>query len=431
MFANRKSFNRFAKDERGTIIMMLAITLPLLVAVVGLSVDVGNWYYAERKAQTAVDSGAVAAAMTLYNGGYNIEAEESAFDSAKRNEFEPGTGRGVKVQSPPSSGAFAGDLTAVEVTGTEIQPVYLAGLIFKDEVKVETRAVAAAINLDGPVCVLGLDSEMAGAVEFTGTANTELGCSIHSNSYDSESLTVWGDAEVDAVRLSSSGDMRINKMENVSHDTPHITWMQPIKDPYGPEGLALSVPSSPKNCLHNNKQLSSTSSITLNPGRYCGGLRISSSNVTFNPGVYIIDGDDFRVQGGSTLEGDGVTFVLTGTGGKWATVKFAGDTQADLTAPTSGTYEGVLFFGDPDAPSYQGKQLIGNEFLGGSNLELTGAVYIPNQKIVYTGGGTLSGSCIQLIGKQVSFNGNGKVGFDCPANMDIPEILAVAVKLVE
>ena len=56
---------RGRSEERGSMAIVIAIVLPILIGFMGLSVDVTNWYLAKRKVQTAVDSGAISGALTL------------------------------------------------------------------------------------------------------------------------------------------------------------------------------------------------------------------------------------------------------------------------------------------------------------------------------------------------------------------------------
>jgi len=64
-----------------------------------------------------------------------------------------------------------------------------------------------------------------------------------------------------------------------------------------------------------------------------------------------------------------------------------------------------LFFQDQRAPCCQGNTLISNDFLGGTEMNLQGAIYFPNQEIKFSGGASLMNSCLQIIGDKVTFTG--------------------------
>jgi hypothetical protein len=137
-----------------------------------------------------------------------------------------------------------------------------------------------------------------------------------------------------------------------------------------------------------------TMNTTLDPGTYCG-LSIQgptgkgkgddddkkgkgSITVNFNPGVYVLKGG-ISVTGSATLSGTDVTFF--NTSGSIVIDGAANGEVLTLSAPTTGTYAGILFFQDPsDASS---ATITG---AGGSNIE--GALYFPKAQITTNGGGS-------------------------------------------
>ncbi len=96
--------------------------------------------------------------------------------------------------------------------------------------------------------------------------------------------------------------------------------------------------------------VSGANTITLSPGVYQGGISITgAANVTFNPGMYILAGGGFTVSNSAAvIKGTGVTFYNTtgpsGTG--FEPFAISGATSSSLSAPTTGTYKGILFFTD-------------------------------------------------------------------------------------
>ncbi len=422
----------FGKDRRGGAAILIGLTLPMFVGFLGLGVDVTNWYLSKRMLQTAVDSAVISAALTYSYTDDLAAARDAAADSAGRNDFTVGSGTTMAVNFPPTQGAYTGDDAAVEVIATWDQVVYLASVIFGDDVTVRARAVATLVGVPSEHCVLGLDPDFADTVEFTGNSNFTVNCGVASNSHSDEALTIWGNADIISTPVSTVGDIAVGGSGQLQSAAPLRSFQSPFLDPYGPKGRDLGTYGlMPSECTFTSLHLDLGIDTPLNPGRFCDGLKISDTNVTFSPGTYIIDGGDFTVSGTSTLIGDGVTFVLTGSGTDYATVKFSGGTIADLTAPTDGPFDGILFYQDADAPSFKGNTMISNTFLGGSEMVLTGALYFPSQEIVYTGGANLGGVCIQIIGRKVTFTGSGTIGFDCPNDMDIGPIVSLRVKLVE
>src|SRR5262245_24436531 len=64
---------RLRRDQRGTIAVMMALLFPALIAILGLGMEVTNWYMRTRAMQNAADA-AVIAAATNGTANYDIEA---------------------------------------------------------------------------------------------------------------------------------------------------------------------------------------------------------------------------------------------------------------------------------------------------------------------------------------------------------------------
>lgn len=60
-----------ARDEHGTIFVLVALAMPVMLLFAALTLDVGNWYVTKRQLQNRADKGAVAAAMAY---GYRYPA---------------------------------------------------------------------------------------------------------------------------------------------------------------------------------------------------------------------------------------------------------------------------------------------------------------------------------------------------------------------
>jgi hypothetical protein len=146
-----------------------------------------------------------------------------------------------------------------------------------------------------------------------------------------------------------------------------------------------------------------SSTYTISPGRYCGGLTIKRT-VTMNSGVYIVEGGDLTIQSTAVVSGTtGVMFFLTGG----ATVNIAGTANVRLSAPTSGTYAGILIFVDRDDPSAT------HIFNGDSTSFFEGAIYAQSGHIEFAGSGAVGGGCTQIVAATIEFTGDANIGTDC------------------
>src|SRR5579871_6218214 len=64
-------------DRRGSVSIITALTLTVLLGCVGLGLEVGSWYLQQRDMQNAADSAAIAAA-TNGRANYDVEAKAVA-----------------------------------------------------------------------------------------------------------------------------------------------------------------------------------------------------------------------------------------------------------------------------------------------------------------------------------------------------------------
>jgi hypothetical protein len=120
------------------------------------------------------------------------------------------------------------------------------------------------------------------------------------------------------------------------------------------------------------------SSSTYTPGGCYKGISITGSYM-FSPGVYYVAGTgtagsaQFSISGNGTVTGTGVTIVLFNC----ANVNISGTTTVQLTAPTSGTWRGILFWQDKASTPC----CTSDSFTGGSASSFTGALYFPHGNV--------------------------------------------------
>jgi hypothetical protein len=124
-------------DQTGQALVLSALFLTVLLGMAAVSVDVGSWYHADRKAQAAADASALAAAQALpYD---SVTAESHAKSYATKN------GGGLK------SVAFSGTAAGIDDTVTvEIEreaPGFFSQVLGVSGVTVGARAAARAAPL--------------------------------------------------------------------------------------------------------------------------------------------------------------------------------------------------------------------------------------------------------------------------------------------
>lgn len=428
--AARAAARAWLRDQSGGTLVWFALTMPVILGMAGVGVDSTLWYMDKRILQTAADSGAIAGAHVLAQAGTDTAARQTVVDEISRNDFQVGANDVVTINMPPKTGPNAGVTGFVEVIIDKQRPLYFVSFLRDEPVVIQTRAVSGATGY-GANCVLALDRDMAQAIEFKGTADADINCGIAANSRSDSAVAMIGSAALQADAIKAHGDIAIGGSSTLATDIPPQPYASRVNDPYA----YLEVPAASP-CDETSELDLGNTTITLDPGRYCGGLRITSSDVIFNPGVYIVDGGDFTADGGSTLTGVGVTFILTAdVASEIGNLRLTGGVTADLSAPTDpdDPYVGVLFYQDRAADSYQGNQLIGNDMLGGAETNLQGAVYFPNQEIKYSGGAAAGAGCLQLVSRKVSFSANSNIlnSADACAAMRVKTIEQTRIALIE
>jgi putative Flp pilus-assembly TadE/G-like protein len=417
------------RDRRGGVLAVIGISLPVLLGVTALSVDVGVWYNARRGYQTASDSAAIGGAWARIKKGA-AAVNSTALADAARNGFTPTGSATITVNNPPTSGPNAGQDDAVEVIITVPESTMLSSMVFSGSISNKVRSVAI-VEVTGTACVLALNGTAQSALKVYGNTSVEaVGCVLASNSDASNSIDIGGSSSLSAQSLWSAGGAQIAGTTTLA-DTP-ITNAWALPDPYE----SLQVTGMPGTCTVSNPP-NYNSSLTLSPGRYCGDIQFGAQAVIdLTPGVYYLDQGDLTVNAGAKVRcstcdsaaGTGITFVLTSSGdpANIGTVTINGGADVQLSAPTTGYYKGVLYYQDQRAPTGLAK------FNGGANQILNGAIYFKNQQIQYNGDHDASAtSCTQIIGDTVEFTGNSTVVNNGCAQAGITPITVQGARLVE
>lgn len=373
---------------------MLALGMPIVVASGAFGVETTYWYYKHLELQAAADAAAYAGAIEKRAGSVYKTVQSAATTVATQNGYESKYGL-LTVNTPPKSGP---NMTgkAVEVILEEDRDRYFTGVFLADKVKLKVRAVALYEDA-GSACVLALHKNKSKSALFSGSSTTNFkGCSVTANSITNDAITVQGTGKLSTTCLYSSGGAVYGSGLTMSGCKKAKTNLPPVGDPFA----NLAAPDTSGACKNGNGN-------KLQPGVYCGGLKLNNnSNKTMDPGVYVISGGDLQINAGATLTGSGVMFYLT----NGARVSINGNATVQVSAATSGTYSGMLFFGDRSDTGASK-----NTFNGTANSKLTGAIYFASQDIQYNGNFSGNGGCTQVVGLTVEWNGNADVSQDCSA----------------
>jgi Flp pilus assembly protein TadG len=389
---------RLATDQGGVTAPIVGISMALLLGVAGLGTEAGTWYVTKRAMQGAADAAAFSAAVA---GGQSESYSADGAAVAARFGYVNGANNvTLQINNPPTAGAYAGSASAYEVIISQPQPQLFSKLFMAAPTNVRARAVAITTPGANPcITTLGNQNDTPGVTVNGHDTITLTHCNLIDNATGSDSLLMNGNAHLSADVIKLGGGDRLNGGATVTDTGGLFTNQTAQTDPY--KDLNPSVPGS---CNYTNMTVFSRT--TINPGKYCGGLVISSANVTLNSGIYYMNDGSLIISGNSTVKGDSVTIVFSSDNGTYGTFTVNGNSKVTLTAPTSvGWNQGFLFFESSSAPTSS------VNFNGGNNLNLTGILYFPNQNITYNGSGT--SACSRIYAHTITFNGDANFGGDC------------------
>jgi Flp pilus assembly protein TadG len=399
---------RWWKDESGQTAVAAELGLLVIIGCVALGVDVGHLYNAKRNLQAAADSAAVAGALEIEacEGTPNCTAMQTAVQAAVAEDgltvggtatncgTSAASGIIVSVNDPPcamgASDPNYGKASYVEVTVSEQVPTYFARVLGFSSVPLIARAEAARTG--NPNCIYALDPSSSNSISTDLLAVVNAHCGVVDESSSSSAFGCNLLASFSATKINvTGGDESL-----LCGISPNPTTGVKVPTPADPLAY-LPTPTVPACGTSTGSPYDGSSStltlignVTLKPDyAYCGGIVIlPGANVTFEPGTYVIKSAPGLLGipvGGLTISllanvtGTGVTFYNYGpVGGVTFLVSAVTLGGVTLTAPTSGTYSGILFFQDPGNTT--AATILGDSSL---NSDLEGAMYFPTARVSY------------------------------------------------
>lgn len=410
----RSSVRGLWRDRGGAYSIVTALMMPVLVGFVGFGTETGLWYYDHQKMQGAADAAAYSGEIA-YTAGNTAGFQTEAKAVAAQYGFVDGSGgTTVTVNQPPSSGSYTATPSAIEVIIQQPQQRLFSAVFTTSTLDVKARAVATQTTggSGGPsTCMLALDPTAAGAVTLSNNAVLpNPNCGIWSNSSSASGITLTNNAVVDGPTASHGGDSLSNNaaLKGNPNETNAIT--QP--DPYASENppaapSCTTQTSSGSGVQRSTLQLKPDTTVSgVGVAHFCSGLNFTNNfAVNFAPGVYFID-SQLVFGNNAVITGTGVTLVINGN----YAISIGNNASVTLSAPTSGPTSGIAFFGGRSATS-----TVVQDFSNNTILNLTGAVYFPNQILNFDNNASSAGSngCTQLIGREIELSNNVSLGANC------------------
>jgi Flp pilus assembly protein TadG len=426
-----KAFKKLWNDERGNALIIIGAALPLLVGSAGLATDTIQWSLWKRELQRAADSAAIAGVYTRINTDTETAVNSAVTtDLAINNHTNIALSTGYpKIVRPADDG---NKKKQVKVTLEVSKSLPFSSLFMDAAPPIQATATAASVPGGSQYCVIGLDPSVAvTGVEISGSAYVDIGnCSLIANSTNPTKAAANGasanggqGSTVKAASLAAAGGVQYSSSWTVADYDPNSPAADdPFKDVVKPKSsdCTKTITDMDKNPSYPMDR-SSTGTVAANKD-VAGDVVCITGAVTIKGALklqtgvtYIIDGGDLTMNAtGSSLTCTECTIAMTNftTPANTGHIKLTGG-SISISAQTTGNYAGIALYQDPRATDSGTKTQ--NQVNGNNGQSITGAIYIPNQSILYNGGGSYSGvgtevgACMMLVGKRVEFGGSSKI----------------------
>ncbi len=421
------------RKHAGQALLMVTFAAIPLFGMVGLVVDLGYMQYVKKSTQAAADSAAYAAAIAFHSsntgssfscGGSIIcqttpqycdptiivpsNAIENGCLYAKQNGFIHSSNQDVTYTAgvsatPPTTTGLSSASYWVTFRVTQIVPQLFSAVISGHATgAVTSRATAALVGSQD--CIYVLNKTADGALSVGGTASLTSSCGVYVDSNSGSAVGTNGGGLISAPEYDIVGGVNTHYALTPSPNTGA---------PVAPDPLAnLSAPASaPYTCDYKNfKANGNQTSVTLSPGVYCGGINVQNNTFNFLPGDYILVGGGLTTQSAnSSIVGTGVMFYNTfGATDKgtytYSPIDINATSTVSLTAPTSGTYTGILFFDDRSAPT-DSKCTYCDNYGGGSTAVYQGTIYNRNNGITMYGNSSANAAYTMVVADTLTLIG--------------------------
>ena len=388
-----------AASAGGQVMVLVCVSLIALMGMIAVVTDFSFMQHQKNMMQTAADSAAMAGSEELSYGDQVAAGQADAASNGYTNGVSNVT---VTINNPPSTGPNTANSAYVEAIVSKPEPTYFLRVLGVSTMTVSTRAVAYEGN--GPNCIYVLNPSASGALSANGNVTVTSGCGLLVDSSSATGMSLVGNVSITAPTIGVVGGYSAGGSSSVT-PTPK-TGVIAATDP-----LASVAAPTVGSCAHTNYSLNGTSGSASSPlqlyaGTYCGGITVHGNAwLNFNAGTYVLAGGGMAISANTAMTGTGVTFYnTTGTGG-YGAISMNGNTQANLSAPTSGPLAGILFFQDRSIPSTDA----GSTITGNSSSTFDGAVYFPTTTLSFNGNSSSSGYSI-VVANQLTLSGNASLG---------------------
>ena len=395
-----------SSQSSGQIVPLFALASVALFGIIAFALNVALLGDEQSQGQRGTDATALAAAQVLKSGGTQTEATTIADRVAKRNGLPMAE---LKVN-------YVGSDVQVSDTISTHAPLGTFLGISSDTVTVRSQASSGAAYPVCGICILGTNVNKAINVAGNAEITVASGAIVDNSTSDQALSLTGGGSSITASQIDVVGQSYLGSSTTIS--PAPVDGAAPVSNPLA--GIPAPVVAGPVYSTTGG-----SGSYSLSPGVYPYAVALTGSGtVTMEPGTYVFE-DGLSTGGSVTLDGSGVTMYFTCAGysssdtepcnsnSTMATLDAGGSGTFNLTAPSSGNYQGILVMTDPSNTAAM-------TINGTASSTMNGTLYAPNQALAVTGTGSGAALNSVIIANSLSVTGTGSLNLAATQQSNAP-----------
>ena len=366
--------------------MTAALLSTFIILGIGMSIDYNRAVTDRGHLQQALDAGLLAA-MHKSTLGEQREVIENVLVANLAGSDLIGANFDFDANlfvGKNSDGSVTAELS--DTVGTSFMRI--AGHEFM-KIRVKSTAVAASQASSG-TCIWSLGNSGQDVLINSGATVQSTQCRLDAYSTANPAFIMNSGATIKFTKFCVKGT---NYIKNGGTLANLETGCAVTADPYAGK---LPEPTLPSTCTTSGYPNGTT--FSLAPGMHCDVGFNGSPTITFQPGLHIIKGR-MIINSGAKVIANGVTFYFPDTNSE---IRANGGLTFTGTAPTSGTYKGILMFEKTSNTANNANKT--QYIFNGSNGEtLEGIIYLPNRNVTYNSKTNVTAK-ISTVVNQITFD---------------------------
>jgi hypothetical protein len=403
------------RSNRGQAAILMTMSIVVILGIMGLVVDAGWAYWRKMLCRTAAQSAAMAAvkaASAPYSSQTSVSCATLSSGPlyvgcqyASANGVTDGSGTQTVKMAAGTTGIPVSGVSGVSywvsATASEKLPQWFSGILGHTAMAPSVTSVAATLASGGG-CVYALATSGT-AIYESGGGKLSSGCGVYVNStadtattpainlQPSSSLTATGGS---SITIATGGGYVCGAGLNGSCVDGSSMSPMPVHAAAVTDPMAGDMPTAPSvgTCT------TQASYTALSPGTYCSISTNGYQDLVLAAGTYVITSGGMQaVSSGQITASGGVTIYLAG-----GSISASGAAAINLSAPSSGTYNGILIW-------QPASNTTASSLAGSGSMTLNGIVYMPGAQFNYAGGSKLNGANLTVVANSLYLTGSAAI----------------------